>query len=106
MNLEKSKLKISDLDETCDINYLKVIVLSPMKRRIITTKAGESVNLSEILVGDESSDIVIKAWRNYSKLFENVNVGDMLELHKFQFLSDDYGNCLNVKSYSSITNLK
>ena len=63
-------------------------------------------NLSEILVGDESSDIVIKAWRNYSKLFENVNVGDMLELHKFQFLSDDYGNCLNVKSYSSLNNLK
>ena len=104
--MEKNKVKITDLNENCDVDYLKVIVLSPMKRRIITTKTGESVNLTELLVGDESSDIVIKAWRNHSKIFENINVGDMLELHKFQFLSDNYGNCLNVKLYSSINHLK
>ncbi|RNJ76989.1 MAG: single-stranded DNA-binding protein [Nitrosopumilus sp. H13] len=59
---------------------IDAIVLKKSDKRDIQTKSGESVALSEMLVGDDTGQIWVKGWRNHAMFIDECNLGEMLAI--------------------------
>jgi len=73
------RTKISDVKP--ENNYcVEAIILKAPEKREIQTKAGESISLGEMFVGDDSEQIWIKGWRKQANLIEGFSVGEKISI--------------------------
>ena len=59
---------------------VEAIVLQPPNTSNITTKSGEDVAVSETLIGDDTGEIRLTAWRDQSSKLAKLNVGDRIKI--------------------------
>ena len=77
--LSKIRTKISDVK--ADESYcIEAIILKVPERRQIQTKSGESVELSEMFVEDDTGQIWIKGWRNQARLVDKCELGEIVSI--------------------------
>lgn len=95
--------KIDQLDDETLPVFADVIALSSTSVTDITTKDGESVTRAEILVGDETGEIRVTAWREDIKLIEGIQPGQRLKLKGLQVRrGEDRVPALTTKAYSAV----
>ncbi len=101
--LDSIKCKIIDLTDSKSPHMLEVISLSKTIIQDITTKNGETVPKIEVLVGDETKEIKLVAWRDLSDILSDITPGQRLRLIGVVSSKGLGGsNELLVKSYSYI----
>ena len=74
-NFSDYRTKISQIIEGNDY-CIEGIVLKEPERREVQTKSGESIALSEVFVGDDSSEIWLKGWREQADLIDKCVLGE------------------------------
>ena len=74
-NFSDYSTKISQIIEGNDY-CIEGIVLKEPERREVQTKSGESIALSEVFVGDDSSEIWLKGWREQADLIDKCVLGE------------------------------
>jgi replication factor A1 len=83
--------------------FCDVIALSKCNADEITTKEGETVRKAELIVGDETGETRLTAWREEAKMIEGIQPGEKLRLKGFQVQKGRDGSLtLLAKPYSSI----
>ncbi len=96
--------KISDIKATINENkkfFLKAVAISQATQREVTTRNGEKIILSELLIGDETDEINLIAWRSLSKLIDKIAPGERLIINGVMLKAKPTFT-LEVKSFSSI----
>ncbi|MEM4176773.1 MAG: hypothetical protein QXK55_02625 [Nitrososphaeria archaeon] len=96
--------KISSIKASVNENkiyFLKAVAISQATSKEIQLKNGEKISFSEILIGDETDEISLVAWRDYTQLIENVFPGERLVINGVK-LKTKPSLCLEVKPYTSI----
>ncbi|MBC7090849.1 MAG: hypothetical protein H5T50_02930 [Nitrososphaeria archaeon] len=95
-----SKIK-SNIQEKNRIYFLKAVAISQAISKEIQLKNGGRIKLSEILIGDETDEISLIAWRDYAQLIENILPGERLIINGVA-LKTTPSPCLEVQPYTSI----
>ena len=75
----ESRTKIGDIkpgNEYC----VEAIVLKIVDKNIVHTKIGELIEMSSMLIEDDSGNIWIKGWRNQAKLIDTCLIGDIITI--------------------------
>lgn len=95
--------KIDQLDDETLPVFADVIALSSTSVTDVTTKDGEIVERAEVLVGDETGEIRVTAWREDIKLIEGIQPGQRLRLKGLQVgRRGDGVPSLTTKAYSTV----
>ena len=76
---EQMRTRIGDAEPGKDY-CIEVVVLQNPTVRDIQTRAGESVQLLEMYVGDDSREMWLKGWRNQARLAADYQQGDRLSI--------------------------
>jgi ssDNA-binding replication factor A large subunit len=79
-NLDSITSKVKDIKESPLPLMVEVIALSRTTSQNILTKSGENVTKSEAIVGDETKEIRVIAWRDLTDLLEDIAPGQRLRL--------------------------
>lgn len=78
-SLSQIRTKINDVK--VDGNYcIEAIILKIPERKEIQTKTGESIQLSEMFVEDDTAQIWIKGWRNQSRIIIKCELGEIISI--------------------------
>lgn len=85
--------------------FLEVIALSRSNLQEVVTRDGSTVKRGDVVVGDETGEIRIVAWRNLTKLLEGISPGQRLWLRALVAQPDRNGISLQGRSFSSIDRL-
>lgn len=72
--------KIRDIRESQSPLTLDVIALSRTSSQDVVTKSGETVEKREVIVGDETKEIKIVAWRDLADILTDITPGQRLRL--------------------------
>ncbi len=79
-NLDSITSKVKDIKESPSPLMVEVIALSRTTSQNILTKNGENITKSEAIVGDETKEIRVIAWRDLADLLEDISPGQRLRL--------------------------
>lgn len=79
-NLNSIICKIDELTDSKSPRMLEVMALSKTSVQDIITKTGETVVKIEVLVGDETKEIKLVAWRDLSDILSDISPGQRLKL--------------------------
>jgi ssDNA-binding replication factor A large subunit len=95
--------KIKDIGESQSPLTVEVIALSRTSNQDILTKAGENVTKSEVIVGDETRETTVVAWRDLIDLLDGIAPGQRLRLIGVAATRGfDGAPELQIKSYSQV----
>ena len=102
-NLDSITTKVKDIKESLSPLMVEVIALSRTTSQNILTKSGENITKSEAIVGDETKEIRVIAWRDLADLLEDIAPGQRLRLIGVVPVRGFDGTPeLQVKAYSQI----
>ena len=73
------RTKITEVSEGNDYS-VEAIVLKAPERKDIQTISGDNIQLSEMLVEDDSGQVWIKGWRQQADLMDNFTLGDIITI--------------------------
>ena len=59
---------------------VEAIILKAAEKREVQTKSGQSITLSETLVGDDTGQIAVKGWRDNASILDECNLGDIVAI--------------------------
>ncbi|MCP8307854.1 MAG: hypothetical protein H3Z54_04080 [archaeon] len=74
-------LKIKDTSNLDYPVFLEVIALSHSSIKDVTTKDGSIIKKAEIMVGDETGERKVVAWRDLTKILEGISPGEKLRIN-------------------------
>lgn len=94
--------KINAIKDGSTPLFLEVIALSRSNIQEVVTGDGSTVKRAEVIVGDETGEIRIVAWRNLTKLLHDISPGQRLRLRGLVVQQDRNGVSLQVRSFSSV----
>lgn len=95
--------KLNKLEDNSVPVFCDVIALSKTTTDEIITKEGETVKKAELIVGDETGETRLIAWRDDVKIIAGIQPGEKLRLKGFQVQKGkDAVLTLLAKAYSSI----
>jgi len=95
--------KLNKLEENSMPIFCDVIALSKANSDEIVTKEGETVRRTELIIGDETGETKLAAWREDVKIISGLQPGERLRLKGFQVQKGKDGTLsLLAKPYSSI----
>jgi replication factor A1 len=100
-------IKVKDVKGGSDKLFLKVIALTKPSAQDIYTKEGVSVKKTELIVGDETGEIRLNAWRELHEKLINISPGERLLLRGVASqVGRDGAPYLTVRAYSDVEKLK
>ncbi|MBC8250407.1 MAG: single-stranded DNA-binding protein [Candidatus Nitrosopelagicus sp.] len=89
-SLTKIRTKINDVK--ADGTYcIESIVLKVPGRKEIQTKSGESIELSEMFVEDDTGQIWVKGWRIQAKLIDKCELGEIIAITGLNAKINNFG---------------
>ena len=78
-SLAQVRTKISDVK--MDANHcIEAIILKKPEMREVQTKTGESIELGEVFVEDDTGQIWVKGWRNQARIIEKCQLGEIVSI--------------------------
>ncbi len=99
--------KIKDIKGTSDQLFLKVIALSKPMLQDVATKDGSTVRRAELIVGDETGEIKLNAWRELADKIITISPGERLLLRGVSSqVGRDGAQHLTVKAYTDVERVK
>jgi len=100
-------VKVKDVKGGSDHLFLKVIALTKPSTQDIYTKEGASVKKTELIVGDETGEIRLNAWRELHEKLLNISPGERLLLRGVASqVGRDGAPYLTVRAYSDVEKIK
>jgi len=78
--LQDTMHKIKDIHISNFPISLEAISLSKVSSQEITTKRGETIEKRELIIGDETKEIKIIAWREFSDILNNIVPGQRIKI--------------------------
>jgi replication factor A1 len=97
---EQTRTKVKDLSPSAKQAHLVAKVVTVGERRDITTRTGQTRQLSEAVVGDETGTVIMSLWDDQ---IDAVNEGDVLSIQN-GYVSLVRGHMrLNVGKYGAFT---
>ena len=100
-------VKVKDVKGGSDRLFLKVIALTKPSTQDIYTREGASVKKTELIVGDETGEIRLNAWRELHEKLLNISPGERLLLRGVASqVGRDGAPYLTVRAYSDVEKIK
>ena len=81
--------------------FLKAVAISQPIHREVTSKSGEKVTFSELLIGDETDEINLIAWRNLAQTIDKVMAGERMIINGVTLRTKPI-LALEIKPFTSI----
>jgi len=103
--LREMRTKVQNIkpDEYCCI---ECVILKEPEKREIQMKTGESVQLSETYVGDDTANVTINGWRNQAGLFDEYKRGDKVMIAGLNAKQNaEFTLNLTLTVYSKVTRI-
>lgn len=105
--IDKILTKVGNVPGGAEGCCVKAIVLSISDRREIQTKSGEQVPLGEMLVEDQTGQIMVKGWRRQARLVDACALGDIIQVTDLSARAGLEGRTdLVLGPYSKITKVE
>ncbi|MGQ9781657.1 MAG: hypothetical protein ACUVQ8_05310 [Nitrososphaeria archaeon] len=93
----------SDADKK-DFFFLKAVAISQPTHKEVTVKNGEKVTFSELMIGDETDEINLIAWRNLAQIIDNIMPGERLIISGVTLRTKPIP-ALEIKPFTSIVKI-
>ncbi|HEX5519964.1 MAG TPA: hypothetical protein VFX18_05945 [Candidatus Nitrosocosmicus sp.] len=98
--------KIKDLEISNKIYFIEAIILQPPNTTEINTKSGETVSVTDTIIGDDTGEIRLVAWRETSKILKGFNIGERIKIKAVSVTTNREGKIeLSLKPYSNISKI-
>ena len=83
--------------------FIEAIILQSPNTMDINTKSGETIPVTDTIVGDDTGEIRLVAWRETSRELRNLNIGERIMIKAVASTTSREGKTeLTLKPYSSI----
>ena len=100
-------VKVKDVKGGSDPLFLKVIALTKPSTQDIYTREGVNVRKTELIVGDETGEIRLNAWRDLHEKLLDISPGERLLLRGVASqVSRDGTLYLTVRAYTDVEKIK
>ena len=98
--------KIKDIEATNKIYIIEAIVLQSPNTMDINTKSGETIPVTDTIIGDDTGEIRLVAWRETSKILKDYSIGERIKVKGVSATTNKEGKIeLSIKPYSNISKL-
>jgi len=98
--------KIKDIEATNKIYIIEAIVLQSPNTMDINTKSGETISVTDTIIGDDTGEIRLVAWRETSKILKDYSIGERIKVKGVSATTNKEGKIeLSIKPYSNISKL-
>ena len=98
--------KIKDIETSNKIFFIEAIILQPPNTMEINTKTGETVSVTDTIIGDDTGEIRLVAWRDSSNLLKGFNIGERIKIKAASVTTNKEGKIeLTLKPYSNISKI-
>ncbi|MGN6560578.1 MAG: hypothetical protein ACTHJ2_08650 [Candidatus Nitrosocosmicus sp.] len=98
--------KIKDLEISNKIYFIEAIILQPPNTTEINTKSGETVSVTDTIIGDDTGEIRLVAWRETSRILKGFNIGERIKIKAVSVTTKREGKIeLSLKQYSNISKI-
>ena len=98
--------KIKDIEASNKIFFIEAIILQPPNTMEINTKTGETVSVTDTIIGDDTGEIRLVAWRDSSNLLKGFNIGERIKIKAASVTTNKEGKIeLTLKPYSNISKI-
>jgi ssDNA-binding replication factor A large subunit len=98
--------KIKDLEISNKIYFIEAIILQPPNTTELNTKSGETVSVTDTIIGDDTGEIRLVAWRETSKILKGFNIGERIKIKAVPVTTNREGKIeLSLKQYSNISKI-
>ena len=95
--------KIKNVEMSNKPYFIEAIILQPPNTMDINTKSGETVAVTDTIIGDDTGEIRLVAWRETSNLLKNFNIGERIKVNAVAAATNKEGKVeLTLKPYSKI----
>jgi replication factor A1 len=98
--------KIKDIEVSNKIYIIEAIVLQSPNTMDINTKSGEIIPVTDTIIGDDTGEIRLVAWRETSKMLKYYNIGERIKVNGVSATTNKEGKLeLTIKPYSNISKI-
>lgn len=98
--------KIKNIEMSNKIYFIEAIILQPPNTMDINTKTGESVSVTDTIIGDDTGEIRLVAWRETSKILKSFNIGERIKIKAVPVTTNKEGKTeLSLNKYSNISKI-
>jgi replication factor A1 len=98
--------KIKDIQTTNKLYFIEAIILQPPNTTEINTKSGETVSVTDTIIGDDTGEVRLVAWRETSKFLKSFNIGERIKIKAVSANTNKEGKVeLTLKHYSHISKI-
>jgi replication factor A1 len=95
--------KIKNVEMSNKPYFIEAIILQSPNTMDINTKSGETVSVTDTIIGDDTGEIRLVAWRDTSNLLKNFNIGERIKVNAVAAATNKEGKVeLTLKPYSKI----
>ena len=98
--------KIKDIGVTNKLIFIEAIILQSPNTMEINTKTGETVPVTDTIIGDDTGEIRLVAWRDSSNLLKGFNIGERIKIKAASVTTNKEGKIeITLKPYSNISKI-
>ncbi|MEJ7641553.1 MAG: hypothetical protein WKF36_05085 [Candidatus Nitrosocosmicus sp.] len=98
--------KIKNIEVSNNPYFIEAIILQSPNTMDINTKSGETVQVTDTIIGDDTGEIRLVAWRETSRELKNLSIGERIMVKAVAATASREGKTeLTLKPYSSITKI-
>lgn len=98
--------KIKNIEVSNNPYFIEAIILQSPNTMDINTKSGETVQVTDTIIGDDTGEIRLVAWRETSRELKNLSIGERIMVKAVAATTSREGKTeLTLKPYSSITKI-
>ncbi len=95
--------KIKNIEMSNKAYFIEAIILQSPNTMDINTKSGETIPVTDTIIGDDTGEIRLVAWRETSNLLKNFNIGERIKIKAVSVTTNKEGKLeLTLKPYSNI----
>ncbi len=98
--------KIKNIDTLNKLYFIEAIILQNPNTTEVNTKSGETITVTDTIIGDDTGEIRLVGWRESSNILRGSNIGERIRINAALATSGKEGKVeLTLKPYSSITKI-
>ncbi len=100
---ESLETKIKNIEMSNKAYFIEAIILQSPNTMDINTKSGETITVTDTIIGDDTGEIRLVGWRETSNLLKNFSIGERIKIKAVSVTTNKEGKLeLTLKPYSNI----
>jgi ssDNA-binding replication factor A large subunit len=98
--------KIKNVEMSNKVYFIEAIILQSPNTMDINTKSGETIQVTDTIIGDDTGEIRLVAWRETNNLLKTFKIGERIKIKAVSVTSNKEGKLeLTLKPYSNISKI-